>query len=107
MEGLSDKELLELFDEEEVMSSELLEELKTDHTSIGPDVLRDRFGYHKGTEVTAPMHQAVRGVMLDVGIILDRMLPNGRAKFQAIILLEESTMWANKAIAEMAPVVDE
>jgi len=85
----------------------LLEELKADRSSVGVNALRERFGYHKATETTAPMHQAVRGLMLDVATVLDRMLPNGRAKFQAIVQLEESCMWANKAIAEMAPVVDE
>lgn len=81
--------------------------LRQDRSTLGEDEIRHRFGYHKATDITAPMHQAVRGLMIDVTLVLDRMLPNGRAKFQAMVDLEKAAMWANKAIAEMAPVVDE
>jgi hypothetical protein len=96
-EGFPDKEL-----ERELEIEERLRRM--DNTSIGPDALRERFGYHKPTEFTQPMHQAVRGLLKDTASVLDRILPNGRAKFQAIIELELALMWANKAIAEMAPV---
>lgn len=81
--------------------------LKEDRSSIGEEALRARFGYHKAIDLTAPMHQAVCQIFYDGALILDKMLPNGRAKFQAIVELELASMWANKAIAEMAPVVEE
>lgn len=90
------------------MDSDQYKILKTDRTSFGADEIRHRFGYHKPAgEAVTEMHRTTRGVLMDVAQIFDRMLPEGRAKSVAIQHLEEACMWANKAIAEMSPVVDE
>jgi hypothetical protein len=53
------------------------------------------------------MHRAVHSLFLDGAIILDHILPMGRAKHLAMTKLEEALMWSNRAIDEMAPVVDQ
>lgn len=103
-EGFPDEELEALLAEDEDIERRLRH---IDHSSIGLEAIRERFGYHKPNVLTAKMHQAVRKIFIDGALVLDKMLPNGRAKFQAIMELELACMWANKAIAEMSPVVDE
>ena len=80
----------------------------TSRSSFGAMEIRNRFGYHKPqNEEIVETHQYLRGVMQDTGNIFDRLLPESRAKSVAITKLEEALMWANKALAEMSPVVDE
>jgi hypothetical protein len=82
--------------------------LTADRSSIGAWELRHRFGYHKPMNAAAvEMHRATREIFMSTALIFDRMLPEGRAKDETIERLEEACMWANKAIAEMSPVVDE
>lgn len=75
-------------------------------TLTGPE-LRNRYGYHKATSETGPMHQEIRKKFLELATWIDANLPDGRAKSVALTDLENSSMWSNKAIAELAPVVDE
>ena len=67
----------------------------------------NRFGYHRATEATAPRHKVNREKFTEMCTFLDTILPPGRAKEQALLRLDEAAMWANKAIAEIAPVVQE
>lgn len=107
-EGLPDPELQKLLDEEDRIEAQFENDIKRDRTSFGEMEMRHRFGYHKPVNpVIGEMHQAIRGICTDVAQIFDRLLPEGRAKDTAIRKLEEACMWANKAIAEMSPVVDE
>lgn len=75
--------------------------------SMPDSEILSRFGYHKGTETTMPIHRSVRSHFIQLATTLDDILPSGRAKSLAFTALEEAEMWANKAVAEMAPVVDE
>ena len=75
--------------------------------TLPDEEVRNRFGYHAGTPVTQPKHQAVRARFNEMCVFLDELLPAGRAKSVAFTELESAAMWANKAIAEMAPVVQE
>ena len=79
----------------------------SDKSSVGDDELWNRFGFHKGTEETIPQHSHLRGAFLAFAIMLDDALPPGRAKSVALTELENTSMWAHKAIAEQAPVVYE
>lgn len=74
---------------------------------ITPEDIRSRFGYHKATEKTGPKHQSVRSMFISLGDLLADILPDGRAKAVCFTELESASMWANKAIAEQAPVVQE
>lgn len=74
---------------------------------IGNEEIAKRFGYHRGTEETMPKHRVVRNRFAELARTLDDILPAGRAKNVAFKELEDASMWANKAIAEQAPVVDE
>ena len=65
----------------------------------------NRFGYHRATEITGPRHNVNREKFAEMCAFLDTVLPEGRAKDKALETLEEASMWANKAIAELAPVV--
>jgi hypothetical protein len=78
-----------------------------DYSSLHEPEIRHRFGYHQPVGNAGQVHQALRKMMIDVAQILDRMLPEGRAKSVAMTHLEEACMWGNKAIAELSPVVDE
>lgn len=79
----------------------------TERRSLGDEDIQNRFGFHKGTEITGPQHQEIRRLFTNLATHLDILLPPGRAKSVAFTELESSAMWANKAIAEMAPVVKE
>lgn len=72
---------------------------------IGNDEIESRFGFHKGTDTTGPMHADVRALFIKFTNDLDKILPTGRAKSVAMTKLEEAAMWSNKAVAELAPVV--
>jgi hypothetical protein len=73
--------------------------------------IRNRFGFHKGTtgdpNATAPKHARLRGSFIEFAEMLNNVLPDGRAKSVALTELETASMWAHKAIAELAPLVEE
>ena len=75
--------------------------------TLSDSEILNRFGYHRATEVTIPRHNASRAKFLEMCQFLDTILPEGRSKTEALKHLDESAMWANKAIAEIAPVVQE
>jgi hypothetical protein len=103
MKGLPDENLEDILAEEEQLGF-----MAVDRTSFGDEDIRNRFGYHKPANAAiAEMHRAIRIIFINTADTLDRILPEGRAKSVAFTKLEESCMWANKAIAEMSPVVDE
>lgn len=76
-------------------------------TNIADSDITERFGYHRATSTTGPLHQEIRENYMMFARFLNRVLPDGRAKSVAFTELENSSMWANKAIAEMSPVVEE
>ena len=67
----------------------------------------NRFGFHKGNTLTGPQHRALRKKFKEFAEHLNDVLPEGRAKFITFTELERCSMWANKSIAEQAPIVDE
>lgn len=71
---------------------------------LGQDEIDHRFGFHPATSVTAPQHEQIREAYKAFAEFLDRTLSGGRAKSTAFTKLQESSMWANFAIAELAPV---
>lgn len=79
--------------------------------NIGMEEIQHRFGFHKGTiegpNATAPKHHGLRLQFMEFASFLDEVLPEGRAKSVAFTELENASMWAHKAIAETAPVVNE
>lgn len=74
---------------------------------LGNEDIVNRFGYHKATEKTGPIHQNIRGAFIELGKYLDKQLPDGRAKSMAFAELEAAAMWSNKAVAEQAPITYE
>lgn len=73
--------------------------------------IEHRFGFHKATiegpEATLPKHRDTRLKFREFAEWLDEVLPDGRAKAVAFTELENASMWAHKAIAELAPTVRE
>lgn len=67
----------------------------------------NRFGYHKADDKTGPAHQNVRGAFIEFSKYLNEQVPDGRSKSLAFTKLEEAAMWANKAVAEQAPIAYE
>ena len=74
---------------------------------LTPDEIANRTMFHKGTEVTGPLHAQVRAKFHMIMEQLNDILPDGRAKSICMTQLEDSEMWANKAVAELAPLVGE
>ena len=78
---------------------------------VGDEEIQNRFGFHKGTiegpNATAPRHADLRTSFMGFATMLDDVLPDGRAKSVAFTELEAASMWAHKAIAEQAPIVQE
>lgn len=75
--------------------------------ALDKEEIAKRFGYHKGTDETIPKHTVVRESFKELASILTEVLPPGRARQVAFTELENASMWANKAVAELAPVVEE
>lgn len=71
---------------------------------LGKEEIDHRFGYHPATGVTAKMHEQVREAYKAFAEFLDTLLPDSRAKSTAFTNLQNSSMWANYSIAELAPV---
>jgi hypothetical protein len=78
---------------------------------LGPDEIEHRFGFHKATvegdNATLPQHRVTRLEFREFAKFLDKLLPDGRAKSVMFTELENASMWAHKAIAEKAPLVEE
>ncbi len=83
-----------------------MEELTGNHSFTSDDI-QYKFGYHKGNEDTMEAHGDTRRTFMAFASFLDETLPPGRAKAVAFTELETASMWAHKAIAELAPVVPE
>ena len=75
---------------------------------LSSDEINNRLGYHKGTTdgpyPTAPVHKQVRQAGIDFMKFLNDVLPEGRAKILTMQHFETTMMWANKSVAEKAPL---
>lgn len=78
---------------------------------LGSEEIENRFGSHKATlegpEATTPKHRELRVEFKKFATMLDEALPDGRAKAVMFTELEDASMWAHKAIAQTAPLLDE
>lgn len=78
---------------------------------LGKEEIENRFGFHKATvegeNATLPQHGQMRINFRLFAEVLDKMLPEGRAKSVCFTELENASMWAHKAIAEQAPLIEE
>lgn len=62
--------------------------------------LENRFNYHQPlTDTRRQNHENVRGFCLALAERLNRMLPDGHERDEAIHKLEEVMFWANAALA--------
>lgn len=75
---------------------------------LSTDEINNRLGYHKGTTdgpyPTAPVHKQIRQAGIDFMKFLNQTLPEGRAKIVTMEYFETTMMWANKTVAEKAPL---
>ena len=73
--------------------------------------IEHRFGFHKatveGANATLPDHRKLRMLFRELAENLEEILPDGRSKAVAFTELENASMWAHKAVAEQAPLVEE
>ncbi len=78
---------------------------------LGKNEIEHRFGFHKATvegeNATLPVHSDTRLKFREFAEWLDQNLPDGRAKSVAFTELENASMWSHKAIAELAPLIEE
>lgn len=81
------------------------------NANIGTAEIENRFGFHRatieGANATLPLHRDLRVEFRKFAAVLDETLPPGRAKSVAFTELESVSMWAHKAIAELAPTIEE
>lgn len=79
--------------------------------SFTEDEIEHRFGFHKATiegpNATLPKHRELRLQFKHFANALNSILPEGRAKSVAFTELENAFMWAHKAVAELAPAIEE
>lgn len=75
--------------------------------ALPQEEIDNRTLFHKGTDETMPSHKIVRQKYNDLMTAMNLLLPDGRAKSVCLTQLEDSEMWANKAVAELAPIVRE
>lgn len=62
--------------------------------------LRNRFCYRPpGTEDRKLAHETVRGALLNVALLLNALLPDGREKNLMVTNLEYAMFWANASLA--------
>lgn len=78
---------------------------------MSPDDIEHRFGFHKatieGANATLPKHRDLRILFREFAEKVDAILPDGRAKSVAFTELESASMWSHKAVAELAPAIEE
>lgn len=90
----------------DIQNEALKERLRSvDNSSVGLEILKERFGIREENPVSAEMRKTVTTLFRDLATILDRMLPHSRAKFQTLVNLEEALMWVNKSINEQEKLV--
>lgn len=66
----------------------------------------NQFVYHPATEQTAPKHHTVRSTVIDLARRWWDTLPDGAEKTLAFRKLQEAAMYANLAVALMAPAAE-
>lgn len=73
--------------------------------------IKSRFGSHKATiegpAATATKHAELRRWFVVLATELDGILDDGREKAVAFTELETASMWAHKALAKTAPLIEE
>ncbi len=61
--------------------------------------IHNSFTYHKPTDETIPKYEKLRESGKQLALMIADLCPDSRETSVAITKLEESIMWANKAIA--------
>lgn len=79
--------------------------MKNAARALSNEEIETRFGYHRGTDETIPKHEIVRQGFIAFATFLNENVPDGRAKSTAMTNLQQTAMWANYGIAELAPLV--
>ena len=73
---------------------------------LGSHEIQHRFGFHPGTGTTVPKHEKIRQAYVAFAEFLDVTLSDCDAETvkQVFARLQDSSMWANYAIARLAPL---
>ena len=72
---------------------------------LSPNDIARRFGQHIPTPEAAKQHYDLRESFVLFAGILATTLPEGREKEEALLRLEDASMWAHKAVAMPNPLV--
>jgi hypothetical protein len=77
---------------------------------LGEQEIENRFGFHKaaieGPNATNEMHRDLRHAFKTFAKILDEILPD-HPSAKRYEDLERTAMWAHKAVARTAPLIEE
>lgn len=73
---------------------------------LGPEKIQNRFGFHAGTELTIPKHEAIRHAFTALAEFLDKELGLCDGDTVEIVFekLQEASMWANFGVAQLTPL---
>lgn len=72
--------------------------------ALGKDEIAKRFGYHRATSDSAPVHNQVRQIFVNAATSLDLLIPDGCDKSLAMTHLQEAMHWCNSAVAMEDPI---
>lgn len=61
--------------------------------------IQNRFTYHAPNDDQVKLHEEIREMHRQLAHLIDQRVPDGRHKALALTALQESSMWANAAIA--------
>ena len=68
---------------------------------LGPQEIERRFGSTaKSPDATVSSHDSLRELFVNLATALDAVTGEGHSKDQALIRLQEASMWAHKALAD-------
>lgn len=76
---------------------------------LSREEIRNRLGYHAGTDETIPMHEKVREAYISMAEFLATLLEGCEqwAVDQVFVNLQQTSMWTNFAVALKAPVQEQ
>lgn len=80
--------------------------MTTPKPTTGPEAIVDRFRYHRPTPGVAETHEELRDATMDLALLFDAVLEDGREKSLALTALEEALMRANQSVALNGTTID-
>lgn len=86
------------------MNNQLEKEAPKDQVrELETNDLINRFNYHRPAEASIPKFAEIRGNLLAMALMINKLVPAGPERAKSIRKLEEAMFWANAGIARNQP----